>query len=64
MSEDWDNVTKIGKNVRSGGATAREKVVRSEKDVAAAKRAGVPVSTEKKFVVRFPYEQISTLHPS
>ena len=49
MSEGWDSVTKIGRNVRSGGGAAKEKVVRSEKEVNAAKRAGAAVSTEKKF---------------
>jgi len=48
MSEEWDAVTKIGKNVRSGAAP-KEKVIRNEKDINAAKRSGAAVSTEKKF---------------
>jgi hypothetical protein len=51
MSEEWDAVTKIGKNVRSGGAQPREKVVRSEKDLAALKRGGAAVTTERKLTV-------------
>jgi hypothetical protein len=49
MSDEWNSVTKIGKSVNSGGAGPKEKVVRSEKEVAAARRAGQAVSTEKKF---------------
>jgi Multiprotein bridging factor 1 len=48
MSEEWDAVTKIGKNVRSGAAP-KEKVIRNEKDINAAKRSGAAISTEKKF---------------
>jgi putative transcription factor len=51
MSEEWDAVTKIGKNVRSGGAQPREKVIRSEKDLAALKRTGAAVATERKLTV-------------
>jgi putative transcription factor len=51
MSEEWDAVTKIGKNVNSGGGGDREKVLRDQKAVAAAKRSGAAVSTEKKFAV-------------
>lgn len=48
MSEDWDNVTRIGKSVR-GPAVARETVVRSAGALNAARRSGAAISTEKKF---------------
>jgi len=48
MSDDWDNVTRIGKSVR-GPAVARETVVRSAGALNAAKRSGAAISTEKKF---------------
>lgn len=51
MSEgDWDSVTKIGSKVRSGGgATQKEKVIRGESALNAARRSGASVSTEKKY---------------
>ncbi|KAL2167599.1 hypothetical protein VTG60DRAFT_1074 [Thermothelomyces hinnuleus] len=46
----WDtDVVKIGRNVRSGGGAPRETVVRSQSALNAAKRAGAPIVTEKKY---------------
>jgi len=47
MSEDWDSVTKIGKNVR--GAGARPTVARTQAEINAARRMGAVVGTEKKY---------------
>jgi len=51
MSEgDWDTVTKIGTKVRGPGAnTEKEKVIRSESALNAARRQGADISTEKKY---------------
>ncbi|CAJ2503238.1 Uu.00g106320.m01.CDS01 [Anthostomella pinea] len=51
MSDDWNSVTKIGKNVRSGGGADRETVVRGNSALNAAKRSGGAINTEKKFAV-------------
>ena len=48
MSDEWNSVTKIGRNVRAGAAP-KEKVIRNEKEINAAKRSGAAISTEKKF---------------
>lgn len=46
----WDtDAVRIGKNVRHGGAAARETVVRSQSALNAARRNGAAISTEKKF---------------
>ncbi|KAF2399421.1 multi protein-bridging factor 1, partial [Trichodelitschia bisporula] len=48
--DDWDTVTKIGSKARAGGAAAsREKVIRSEAQLNAARRQGADINTEKKF---------------
>lgn len=50
MSDDWESVTKIGSKVRPGGsAVAKEKVIRSEAQLNAARRQGADIATEKKF---------------
>jgi putative transcription factor len=50
MSDDWEAVTKIGSKVRpGGGSAAKEKVIRSESQLNAARRQGADIATEKKF---------------
>lgn len=48
MSDDWNSVTKIGKNVSGGGARAT--VARSQSEINAARRSGALISTDKKYV--------------
>ncbi|KAE9978136.1 multiprotein-bridging factor 1 [Venturia inaequalis] len=48
--DDWESVTKIGSKARGpGGATAKEKVIRGESALNAARRQGADIATEKKF---------------
>ena len=60
MSDDWESVTKIGSKVRAGGGSvAKEKVIKGESALNAARRQGAAITTEKKFasantVVRLP----------
>jgi hypothetical protein len=50
MADEWDTVTKIGSKARGpGGATAKEKVIRGESALNAARRGGADIATEKKF---------------
>jgi putative transcription factor len=50
MADEWDTVTKIGSKVRAGGASGpKEKVIRSEAQLNAARRQGADIATEKKF---------------
>jgi len=47
---DWDNVTRIGSKARGGaGGGSRERVVRTESELNAARRTGAAISTEKKY---------------
>jgi putative transcription factor len=47
--EGWDAVTKIGSKVRGGPSAPKEKVLRGESALNAARRTGSAVVTEKKF---------------
>jgi putative transcription factor len=50
MADEWDTVTKIGSKVRgTAGTTAKEKVIRGESALNAARRQGADIATEKKF---------------
>ena len=49
MAEEWDTATKIGSKVRGGPAAPREKVIRGESALNAARRTGAEIATEKKF---------------
>lgn len=48
---DWDNVTRIGSKVRTGGGTVedRERVVKGRSAINAAARTGAIIGAEKKF---------------
>jgi putative transcription factor len=47
--ESWEAVTKIGSKVRGGPSAPKEKVLRGESALNAARRTGSAVTTEKKF---------------
>jgi hypothetical protein len=47
--ESWESVTKIGSKVRGGASEPKEKVLRGESAINAARRTGSAVTTEKKF---------------
>lgn len=49
MSDDWDTVTKIGSKVRGGGGGPKEKVIKGDAALNAARRQGAAIQTEKKF---------------
>jgi len=61
MSEDWDSVTKIGKNVRGSGA--RPTVARTQAEINAARRMGAVVGTEKKACTPPPISSSPLLAP-
>ncbi|KAG7882178.1 hypothetical protein KL905_000328 [Ogataea polymorpha] len=46
---DWDSVTVIGRKARIGGSGPKERVVRSESQLNAARRSGAVVAVEKKY---------------
>jgi len=47
MSDDWDNVTKIG--AKANGNAIRTNVARTNSEINAARRSGAVVATEKKY---------------
>lgn len=51
MSDEWDTVTKIGSKTRGGAGAPKEKVIRGESALNAARRTGAAIATEKKFAV-------------
>lgn len=61
--EDWESVTKIGKNVRGGAGANRETVIRGASALNAAKRSGGAITTEKKFASGNAVSQV-TFHSS
>ena len=64
---DWDTVTKIGSKARGPGANVqKEKVIRGESALNAARRQGADIATEKKFggtnsVCRVPFTSFLAL---
>ncbi|KAK0939293.1 multiprotein-bridging factor 1 [Friedmanniomyces endolithicus] len=49
MSDDWENVTKIGSKVRGPGVATRETTIKGKSALNAAQRSGAVIGTEKKF---------------
>lgn len=50
MSAEWDTVTKIGSKTRGGASAAeRERVLRGDAAINAARRSGAAIDTQKKF---------------
>ncbi|KAG7699147.1 hypothetical protein KL930_002066 [Ogataea haglerorum] len=46
---DWDSVTVIGRKARIGGSGPKERVVKTESQLNAARRSGAVVAVEKKY---------------
>ena len=49
MSDEWENVTKIGSKVRGPGVATRETTIKGKSALNAAQRSGAVIGTEKKF---------------
>ena len=78
MSEDWESVTKIGSKVRAAGTGPKEKVIRGESALNAARRTGAEIATDKKFggtnsvrfeqpnsfLIQAPFEKMSYVRDS
>jgi len=58
---DWEAVTKIGSKARGGASAPKAKVVRSESELAAAKRTGQAVDTSKKVSGSGTYQQVAKI---
>lgn len=46
---DWDNVTIVGRKARPGNAAPKERVIKSQAEINAARRTGAITSVDKKY---------------